>query len=135
MPESERIGILEAQLHAHFKADELGFERINQDTSEIKDIVRGMASDLKASVERIHSRVDEEAGKARHALANATMSMQGELKAVSAEARNGTALAVQAASVASDGIKEAKVWALTGIGGVLLTVVAWLAQFIFGAHK
>ncbi len=124
MSDNERVGILEAKLDAHFRADETAFTRIYADTSEIKETLRLMSTDLKSAVERIHSRIDDEANVTRTATAG-----------VASEGRNNANLALQAAQAAADGVKDAKIWALTSLGAVLMTVLAWAANRIMGgAH-
>lgn len=102
---SERLARLESEVRAHVKADEVAYARINSDTSEIKQTLRDMASDLKSAVERIHIKIEENAVTAR-----------------------------SETSVVSDKVNDQKNWVLTGIATVFLGVIGWFADHFFGGH-
>ena len=134
MEPNERIGVMEARMNAHFDADELGFARLTGDTTEIKAMITGLARDVKEATQRLHERLDEEASKARHALNNATMAAQIEIKSVASEARSNTNLALAAAQKASDDVKENKIWTLSTAVGAAGGLILWLFQLIWGKN-
>lgn len=77
----ERIGILEAEMRAHFRSDETGFSRINQDTTEIKATLASLTTKVESAFERIHTRIDDTASKSRHDLNNEAMASRAGVKA------------------------------------------------------
>lgn len=135
MMESERVGVLEAEMRGHFKADEVGFARINADTSEIKLTLREMCTDLKSAVERIHGRIDDEAGKARHNLSNAVQAIQGDIGAVEKTSRMETKLAMDLAVDVRGDLQtlepKIKNWIYGGAVVFATAVIGWLADHFF----
>lgn len=117
--ESERLGVLEAQLAAHSKADEIGFSRINTDTAEIKNTLRDMQSDLRDAIERIHGRIDEEAGKARHSVANIAQIARAETK-----------VAMDFSQDAHNRISGFKIWLLGNALGASVAIIGVLIELI-----
>lgn len=132
--ENERIGVLEAQMAAHFKADEVGFSRINTDTTEIKATLREMSSDLKSAVERIHGRIDDEASKARHALNNVSQATTNDAARIERTARAEVKLAMDFAQDAHDKIADQKNWILTGLVALALAIIGWFFDHFFGGN-
>lgn len=128
------MGVLEAQFTAHTKADEIGFERINSDTTKIMATLEKISSKLDASVERIHVRIDETAANARHGLSNEAQVSRAGFKAAmdfSQEAHD--RIGDEKADTLSR-LGGLKVWVLTGVISGLVAILAIAVQIIRGAN-
>jgi hypothetical protein len=116
------LALVRAGLENHIKVDEAATRRIEATGEEIKGIVRDLSKDMKAAVERIHSRIDEEAGKARD-LANDAANI----------ARAETKIAIGLAQDAHTRVDGTKVWILTGVIAGLMALLGLAVEFIRGA--
>ena len=99
-----------ARIDAHEHTCGERYQRIQADTSEIKATLVDIGRKLEASTQRVHDRVD----------------------GVAAEGRANANLALVAAQNAADGVKDAKIWALTGMGGGALGIAAWALERVLG---
>lgn len=117
-----------SRMDAHEKIDSERFQQISTNMTEIKESLRDMARTLKDSNERIHIRIDDESVKTRHSLANVTATAHAEITAVETSARAHGNTAVSVAQGAADGVRDAKVWALTGLAGGAVAIAMWAVQ-------
>lgn len=72
------VKVLEERLAAHKELDENRFETacrdigtVRTDVAEIKDMIRDHGRTLQSGFERVHGRIDDEAGRARALIAQA----------------------------------------------------------------
>lgn len=122
-PLGERVVALETEMRGHARSDDERYGRIENTTNQILTRIGEIGLKLDAGLTRVHDRVDEEAGKARHNLNNALQIITAE----AAKARNADDVLAEKIVETDAKIGDQKVWILTNAVGVLLTALgaAW----------
>lgn len=112
-----------SRMDAHESICTERYNRIQADTTDIKETLRDIGRKLEGSIQRVHDRLDAEVASARTAR-----------EGISAEARSNSNLALTAAQKASDDVKDSKIWILSTAAGSAGGIVLWLIQLVWGKH-
>lgn len=101
-----------ARMDAHERTCTERYTSISNSMSRIDATLAALLTKLDDSARRVHERID----------------------GVAAEGRSNANLALSAAQDAAGDVKNAKIWALTGLLGWLIAALGWLGARLFGGH-
>lgn len=115
--------VVSARIDAHEKVCGERYQQIMCNSNEIKETLRTISADLKGAVERIHTRIEDNASSARHSLNNAVAAARVEMSDVAKNARAEAKVAMDFAQDAHDEIRDQRSWVLGGIVTFLVTLL------------
>jgi seryl-tRNA synthetase len=134
--EAERIAVVESDLRNHVKTTEDATRRVEANGAEIKTLLRDLSRDLKDSVQRIHTVIDEKVEALQQDIANVESIARAEAKVALAMAQDAhDKIAAQSQDQATT-IVGVKLWvvvqAISALAA-LAVAAAWVYDHFSGA--
>lgn len=115
-----KVAVIAADLLSHVKSDDERYNRIDTHMANIARDVALFGDRLEKGFTRVHERIDEEAGKGRHNLANQMQTAYGDLREETKRATNAEGeleTSVTALEKDAQNYIQKVMWAALGMAG------------------